>query len=319
MFSMNENRSALAAILVVAMLGHARPATCEEPPGSAEQMFQEGRAALAEEDYEGARSYFERSYKLDPALGTLLNLAVCEEKVGKLRAALAHLQEAMDKAEADDRRRPLIAQRLARLDLRVPRLTIRPSRPFDPEVRVSLDAKVLGPTEIGTTIRIDPGTHVLDCAGPRGERCTIVFTVNEGQEAVQVPALSTPATPAPSPREPEPLLVAAPPPVQPIDRSAAERRSFAYAAGGFGLASIAVGLLAGVSVLQQKAAVEAHCVDKACDEEGMAAADKGKTLSIVSTVATGLGVVVMGTSVYLLMSAPTVKDSPTGISVAGSF
>ncbi|HMI84145.1 MAG TPA: hypothetical protein VK550_08615 [Polyangiaceae bacterium] len=315
---MNASRSHLAAVAIAILLSRGRLARCEEPSSGAEQMFQRGRAALADEDYEGARSYFEQSFKIDPALGTLLNLAVCEEKVGKLRAALTHLQEAINKAEPEDRRRSLIAQRLVRLEARVPRLTIRPSRPLDPGVILSLDAKPLDPADIGTTLRIDPGTHVLDCAGPHGERCTIVFTVQEGQDSVQVPTLSVPATPQPAPGPLAPLFAAAPPPIT-KGAPGAEQRSLAYAAGGFGLASIAVGLIAGVSVLHQKELVAVHCDERGCDEEGVAAAQKGKTFAIVSTMATGIGVVVMGASVYVLLSAPSSKDSATGLSLAGSF
>ena len=312
-----------AALVFVALLSQIRPARGEEPSSTADRMFQEGRTALAEENYELARSHFERSYKIDPALGTLLNLAVCEEKLGKLRAALGHLQEALDKAEQGDQRRPLIAQRLARLESRVPRLTIRPSRPLDPGVRLSLDANPLAAADIGKTLRLDPGTHVLDCAGPRGERCTTVFKLEEGQDAVQVPTVSTPTPMPPSdppsssrisemPRGPEKAPASKAP-------AGAERRSFAYAAGGFGLASIAVGLIAGASVLHQKGVVAAHCDERECDDEGLAAAEKGKTMSAVSTLATGIGVVIMGASVYVLVTAPSAKGSAAGLSLTGSF
>jgi tetratricopeptide (TPR) repeat protein len=322
MFSMSANKS-LALLALVALVSRGRVARCQEPSGDAERIFQEGRAALAEENYEVARSHFERSYKLDSALGTLLNLAVCEEKVGKLRAALLHLQEALEKAGQDDRRRPLIAQRLARLESRVPRLIVRPSSPLQPGVNLSLDAVVLSVADIGKTLRVDPGTHVLDCAGSRGERCTTVFTLEEGQESVQAPTVSAPAAvpavlPSPgwhSPQGTSPGRMAPASKAQ----AGADRRSLAYAAGGFGLASIAVGLIAGASVLHQKAIVDAHCDGSGCDEEGLAAAEKGTTMSAVSTVATGLGVVIMGASVYLLVSAPSARGPAAGLSFAGSF
>jgi hypothetical protein len=322
MFSMSANRS-LALLALLALLSRTRTVRCEEPAGAAERMFQEGRAALAEENYEVARSHFERSYKLDPALGTLLNLAVCEEKVGKLRAALFHLHEALEKAGQEDRRRPLIAQRLARLESRVPRLIVRPSPPLDLSVSLSLDAVVLNVADIGTTLRVDPGTHVLDCAGPRGERCTTVFTLEEGQESVQAPTVSAPATllapiPGPGWHSPPGTLTGRIAPASKA-QAGAERRSLAYAAGGFGLASIAVGLIAGASVLHQKGIVDAHCDGSGCDEEGLAAAETGATMSAVSTVATGLGVVIMGASVYLLVSAPSAKGPAAGLSFAGSF
>jgi len=322
MFSMSATNSQLGLLAFVVLLSQSRPARCEAP-GAAERMFQQGRTALAEENYEVARSHFEQSFKIDPALGTLLNLAVCEEKLGKLQAALAHLQDALGKAEAEDRRRPLIAQRLARLELRVPRLVVKPSRPLDAGVSLSLDATPLAAADIGKTLRVDPGRHVLDCAGPRGERCTTVFMLEEGQESVQVPALSVAATMPPlgvapswRPSEVSPAREMAP---APKGRTGAEQRSFAYAAGGFGLASIAVGLIAGASVLHQKGLVEAHCDEQGCDDEGLAAAQRGKALSTVSTIATGIGVVVMGASVYVLLSAPSSRDAVAGLSVAGSF
>jgi hypothetical protein len=318
MFSMNATRAQLAVLAFVTLLSQGRPARSEVPT-SAEQLFQEGRAALADDDYELARSHFEQSYKLDPALGTLLNLAVCEEKSGKLKSALAHLQEALHKAGAEDQRRPLVVQRIARLDSRIPRLTIRPSRPFEPSVNLSLDAKPLGMAEIGRTLRVDPGTHVFDCAGPNGERCTIVFTLEEGQESVLVPTLSAPSAPARPPPVGSALAASTPaPPMAPKQRAGAER-AFAFAAGGFGLASIVAGLIAGAGVLHQKDLMAAHCDERGCDDEGIAAAERGKTLSTVSTLATGIGVVVMGASVVVLISAPSSKDSAAALSFAGSF
>jgi hypothetical protein len=317
MFSMSAGKPQWAVLALVALLCQARVARSEEPSSTAERLFQEGRAALAEENYDAARIRFEHSYKIDRALGTLLNLAVCEEKLGKLRVALAHLHEALGAAEPDDRRRPLIAQRLARLDSRVPRLTIRPSQPFDPAVRLSLDAVPLGIDDIGKTLRVDPGTHVLDCAGPHGERCMIVFTMEEGQESVQVPTLSAPTTTGPA----APVAAWFPPAPAPLPkgRAGAEQRSVAYAAGGFGLASVAVGLIAGASVLHQRNLVAAHCDERGCDDDGLAAAERGKTLSTVSTIATGIGVVALGASCYFLLTAPSSKNSVVALSVAGSF
>ena len=68
------------------------------PPVEAEQLFREGREAMKRADYALACPSFERSLALDPALGTLLNLAVCEEKRGRLGQALARYRQFVELA-----------------------------------------------------------------------------------------------------------------------------------------------------------------------------------------------------------------------------
>ena len=73
-------------------------------------------------------------------------------------------------------------------------------------------------------------------------------------------------------------------------------------------------------VLRQKAIVEAHCQANACDEEGVQAADTGKTLSAISTVTTILGVAGIGVSAYVLLTTPTAgSTSGASLSITGSF
>jgi tetratricopeptide (TPR) repeat protein len=170
-------RSLFSLTLLVASLGLSRRAESQSTPGEASRLFQNGRAAFAQADYERASSFFEQSYRLDPTLGTLINLAVCEEKLGKLSAALTHLEQARAAADAEDHRRPLVEERITQLDARIPRLKVERSAVMDDGVAISLDEKPLAPSEIGATMRIDPGRHILDCTGPRGERCTNVFSL----------------------------------------------------------------------------------------------------------------------------------------------
>jgi hypothetical protein len=321
MCSMNVVSRRLGALTLLAMsLGHIRQARGESPR-EAEGLFQEGRAALAREEFGLAASYFDRSYQLDPALGTLLNLAFCEEKLGKLTAALAHLRKAREKAPSTDRRLPLVDQRIAELETRVPRLTIRPSQPIGDGVTLYLDQRPLAPSELGTAIGIDPGPHVLNCAGLHQESCANVLSVSEGEEAVLIVTVTTP--PPPAPVAPVPEINPAPPSRAPTSvPSAAPRfpdRKAAYIVGGIGVATVVVGLVAGGGAIRQKNNVDAHCDDRGCDSEGLNAATIGSTLATVSTITTVLGVTTLGVSTYLFLTAPTTTNSAPVLSVRGSF
>jgi len=317
---MNVTRHRLLTLTLLATsLGAAGRARSEPPPPEAARLFQEGRAALGKGDYELASSYFARSYRLEATLGTLLNLAVCEDKLGKLSAALAHLQRARDTAAPSDRRRPLIEERIAQLEARLPRLTVRPSSSIDASVTISLDERPLAASELGTMIRIAPGTHVLDCAGPHGESCTNVFSVSEGEDAVQIVKVTRRSIPVPGAPVSEVVPLRLPPDTHASPSRSADRNAVAYVTGGIGLATVVVGLIAGAAVVRQMNIVDQRCDERGCDPEGLAAAQTGRTLSTVSTVTTAIGLAGLGVSAYLLLSAPASQTSVVSLSFAGAF
>jgi hypothetical protein len=76
------------SILVRVMLGLSfvtRAASADS--AAAEALFREGRDAAKHGDLETACADFAESQRLDPAPGTLLNLAECEEKLGRVASA----------------------------------------------------------------------------------------------------------------------------------------------------------------------------------------------------------------------------------------
>src|SRR5215207_9045421 len=76
-------------------------------PAVADRMFREGQQAAARGDYATACGKFEDSQRLDPAPGTLLNLADCYEHASRLALALRTWQAALGALPGgDDRARP---------------------------------------------------------------------------------------------------------------------------------------------------------------------------------------------------------------------
>jgi tetratricopeptide (TPR) repeat protein len=91
------------ALVLVTLLGStsvlAQPDPQPEEPPPAAKLFIEGRAALDAGDATLACKKFEESFKLDAtAAGTMLNLGLCHEQLGKLATALKWFRRAQARA-----------------------------------------------------------------------------------------------------------------------------------------------------------------------------------------------------------------------------
>ena len=88
------SKLAKTALFVALALGpltaHAQTA---ENKAAAEALFDEGRALMDKGDIGGACREFEESDRLDPAPGTLLNLAGCYDGLGQGGQCLGHLSQ----------------------------------------------------------------------------------------------------------------------------------------------------------------------------------------------------------------------------------
>jgi hypothetical protein len=303
----------IATLSLALELGLSRSASAQTQTDniSPQELFLQGREEMDRGNYEAARASFERSQRIEPALGTLLNLAVCEERLGKLATSLADLQKALTVIVPTDKRRTLILERITQLDRKTPRLAIGAPEDLDPRIAVTLDSKPIDHADFGKMMRIDPGLHDLRCAGPRGERCTSTFAITEGEMAVKILTITVPVASLVDAKRTHPT----PNPLHPIARDS----SLPYAIGAFGLAGVTMGLIAGLGALHQKNVSSTHCDTTGCDDEGFRAEQTGKTFALVSTVATSMGAAGLGASAYLLLSGSGAKGAPIAWSVSGSF
>src|SRR3954454_5915906 len=114
-----------AAALIVAVV-LAAPAAAAPPrdPAAAEWLFREGRTLMKKRDFLGACPKLEESLRLDPAVGTLMNLAECEERIGRTASAWQRWGAAADELPARDRRRQAALSRARSLEMRLARLSI---------------------------------------------------------------------------------------------------------------------------------------------------------------------------------------------------
>ncbi|HTU58636.1 MAG TPA: hypothetical protein VMF89_09380 [Polyangiales bacterium] len=156
----------------------------------AEVLFQDARRLMQENQFAAARLKLERSQALEPRVGTLLNLAFCDENLGQLKAAWLEYTRAAELARRDKPDSVAFAQDKAeRIAAQLSRVTVRVSNPSTPP-RVELDGVLLSSDTLGTPLVIEPGRHRLDAAAPERESWHLELDLVAGAARdVQIPEL----------------------------------------------------------------------------------------------------------------------------------
>src|SRR5438045_498279 len=132
---------------------------------TAETLFADGRRLVGAGEYAAACPKFAASQKLDPGVGTSLNLADCYERMGRWASAWAEFRSAASAAHSSgSRERAKLASGRARaLEDRLSYLTITSAAPAAGVV-ISRDGSPLEPAVLGTPIPVDPGSHTIEAA-----------------------------------------------------------------------------------------------------------------------------------------------------------
>lgn len=290
---MRVSRVASGWLLCAALCASTAAAAQGRDPVAAEALFKQGRTASETGDYKTACAKFYESNRLDPAIGTVFNIADCEEKQGHIATAYTKFQEVLQQLTPPDDRIPIAQKRLAALAQRVPKLTIRLAAGAPAGTRVSRDQVQLGKASLGTALPVDPGRHVISVSAPGTQPRTVQVDLAEGQQrSIEV----APGAPLASGSTHDQGSTA------PAAHS--DHRTLGYVVGGVGVAGLAVGAVTGVMVLGKKSVVDNNCdSQKRCNQTGVDAANAGHTLGIVSTTGFIVGGVGIAAGAWLLLSS----------------
>jgi hypothetical protein len=295
--------SAGAAVCMTSATGFAD--TSESAP--AEALFLEGRERVEAGDWANACPIFVESNRLDFALGTLMNLAACEEHVGKLATAWARYREVLDSLPRTDDRRSFVAESVARLERLAPRLTVVLAVPSVAGTIVVRDGVDLG-ASIGADLPVDPGEHLIVVAAPGRFTRPYAFTLSAGQR-LRVRA-----------EVGEAIL----PDVARIDGG---RRTAAWILGAVSVGALSVGAALGVRALADRSASDALCAKGVCrDQAALDMYDTAKSTALGADVALAVGAASLAVAGYFLASstltaqpqasAVSIRVTPSGIDVA---
>lgn len=250
-------------------------------------------------DHAEAAVRFAESQRLEPAPGTLLNLAIAEEKLGRLSSAWAHARSAVEQLPSSDDRAAVARDVFARLDRRVPRIVLR-TKGLPRDARVELDGSELRAGSFGLPIPVDPGPHRVTIAAP-GHVDRVLQLAAAEAETVEGDIEVGPVVVVGTKLRDTHVTVG----------SGSTVRTFGWVSLATGGIAAIAGGVSGALAMDRNGTVEDRCEGRFCDREGAAAAVEGRTFATVSTAMfVGAGVLVAAGVVMLIVSPRSAPTRP---------
>lgn len=308
-------------------------------------LFDEGRRLMAEGRYAEACRKLEESQNLRSGVGTLFNLAECQEKVGRTASAWSlYLRVAAEtRALGQSDREEVARARADALEPRLSRLVLEvPSKVSGLEIE--LDGVPMAEATWGVATPLDPGEHRLVARAPGHEtwRGSPRIAADGSELTVTIPELK-PAAPVASASPPDaelkPALQAPPEHDDGQTQPSPLRANLPYVLAAVGGAGVIGGGLLGLRALDRNGDAEEICVEepRACPrsqierhEELTSAARKARTAGYITA---GAGIAAIGVAAALWLSdaepetadlsalrlVPELGASTLGVAARGSF
>jgi hypothetical protein len=295
--------ASLAVAAASARMAVASPPTAEDR-AAAQALFEEAGALYRAGKFAEACPKLATSQRLDPALGTLLNLGRCYEKIGlTVSAWLAYVDAATTaKNGAQPDRERTAREAAARLAPLLPRLVVVVAAEASaPGLEVKRDGVSLSPGLWNQGTPIDPGDHLIAFSAPgKRSRSAKVHAEPAVETTVTAPVLEDSTTSLST-------TVAEPPP-------SARLRTGAWVAAGVGVVGIGLGSLFGVNALSDKASARRSCTNGICtDQMGQDASVAAHSHAVLSTIFLGTGVAAIVGAVVLYRLSATASPRPSEV------
>jgi serine/threonine-protein kinase len=280
---------------------------------------------MAQERYPEACPKLEESQKLDPAGGTLLHLAVCREREGRIATAWALYSDALSRAKRDKRadRAKFAQERIDVLGPRLPKMRVRvaPANRALPGFKLTRDALAVGEAQWGESVPVDPGARLMKAQADGRKAWTFSVDVpNRPNEiTVEVPELEIDPDAneaAATPSKPDGKKGS----VSYEDTTRGDtQRTLGIVAAGVGVAGIGLGAIFGLVSISKKNAADEQCRGpelNLCTQKGVDDGDAALQAGNISTIAFIAGAALAAGGAVLYFTAP---DAATPVAVTPTF
>jgi hypothetical protein len=304
-------RCAIFFVVAVSAVAAADPAD----HARAVKLFDEGRVLLNKHDAAGACAKFDEAIRLEPlAAGTMLNLGLCNEELGKNKTALYWFRKTQFRATETDPPMPVYEQaareHTAKLATLVATVKIWFEAGEPQGAQVTIDGEPIKHDDYAH-VEVDPGHHVLVAGALQKARLYKEFDVEgKGGQTLTLALVDGDST-----------IV--------VDRGKGQRRIALYVAIGAGaLLGGSLGL-----TLYEKSVYNQYKAE-AMQYGGVALSETQHATDVARTYGTGLavaGVLAAGVASYLYFTAPpteriertvfvpTLAPDRIGLAATGSF
>lgn len=189
----------MAALLAVSPLTSAADPMAPDADRreTARQFFDQGLEYADAGRWHEAADRFRRAYQAKPTAEIAYNLASAHIRLGYLAGAAELLRRAAEDREATPAVREAARRRLAQVEPRLGRLTVR----LEPAAGgfAYLDGRLIEPSLLGVTLPVDPGPHLVQARWRNGADLSHRVTVAEGAGStvhLASPAVTVAAAPA---------------------------------------------------------------------------------------------------------------------------
>lgn len=316
-------------LLLLPIVGFTTQAVAEPSStdsATAQALFDQGKRLMKAHNYPEACPKFEESAHIVGHSGTLLNLADCYEKQGRIATAWSTFLNAAAAANRSGHagREAEARARANALASQVPQVVITVSGGDKISgIEVTRDGAAVGQAQWGEAIPADLGSHIVKASAPRYKAWETTILVQKKGETVrvEVPTLEAIAEPTPAPTPAPavaPVAIATTGtvvPSAPNERSVwaelGTSRTIALVAGGIGVAGVAVGSVFGLMSKSKHDEAEQHCSGSSCsDPQGVDLRAEARTRGNVSTVAFIVGAVGLAGGATLWLTAPRPTETP---------
>jgi hypothetical protein len=285
--------------MLYAGAAHAQTATDK---AAAEALFREGRKLFDAGSYPAACAKLAESERLDPAPGTLLNLAGCYEKNGQTASAWATFKEAQSASHQKGRAdwEDLARTRAAALEPNLSRLTIAVTVSSTDGLQVRRDGAAVGQAEWGTAIPVDPGPHVVDATAPNRTPFHQSLDVAGGATSTTVTVPELAATGAGEGGDG-------------ASNPGSTQRIVGLVVAGAGVVGIGIGAVFGVVAMnKENTALNSDCTGgKFCTQPGVQLGQDAQSAATASNIAFGLGAAAVAGGLVLYFLAPKNPSTAT--------
>lgn len=307
---------------------------------AAQALFDEAKRLMANGNLAEACPKLEESQKLDPALGTVLNLADCYERDGRLASAWSHFVEAEGIARGGGHldAESVARDRASRLAAVLSNVVIEVEpEASTPGLEITRDGVVVGPAQWGVPIPADRGVHVVKATAPGKKNWDARFEVSAqgATVTIRVRALDSEPTPngsaAPSANEAQSVALTRWVDVSSAHSAAAESRPIgesswkgtqtaAVALGGLGIAASTAAVIEWLTFERKKDEATLACPTNACMspqyENALAYRHDEKTALAIGAVATVLSSASLAGALILWFTTRTQRTDAKSLQVA---